>query len=110
MHPATLRLSPLHPKDHRMRFLLPGLLALAALSDVWRRSRKEGQMNATLVLCLLLWAVAQAVDAGESKMNVVSILADDLGWSDTTLYTATTYGQSRRPAAESALRSGHVPP
>lgn len=48
MRPASFRISPLVPKDLRMRCLHPGLLAL----------------NHTPVLGPLLSAAVQAVDAG----------------------------------------------
>lgn len=42
--------------------------------------------------CLLLPLLANiAAEAGDSKPNVVFILADDLGWSDTTLYDTTRF-------------------
>jgi arylsulfatase A-like enzyme len=40
---------------------------------------------------LLLVAVSPLRAADRSKMNVVFILADDLGWSDTTLYGTTKF-------------------
>lgn len=47
---------------------------------------------AWLVVCLaLLCQPGWAVMAAEPKPNVVFILADDLGWSDTTLYESTRF-------------------
>jgi arylsulfatase A-like enzyme len=47
-----------------------------------------------LALCGLLVAGSagsRAAAAADKPMNVIFILADDLGWSDTTLYGGTTY-------------------
>ncbi|MBD3672199.1 MAG: sulfatase [Planctomycetaceae bacterium] len=39
----------------------------------------------------ILLMLATAVQAAEQKLNVVFILADDLGWSDTTLFGTTQF-------------------
>src|SRR5690349_21494003 len=46
-----------------------------------------------LITLLLLSAITSAV-ASARQPNVVIILADDLGWSDTTLYGTTQYYQT----------------
>ncbi|MFN7343875.1 MAG: sulfatase [bacterium] len=40
---------------------------------------------------LLLFALGSSLSAFAAQPNVIVILADDLGWSDTTLYGTTTY-------------------
>lgn len=48
---------------------------------------------------LLAWSlIVLAVQAAERPMNVVFILADDLGWSDTTLFGTTSLYQTPNPA------------
>ncbi|MGB0259665.1 MAG: sulfatase, partial [Coraliomargarita sp.] len=42
-----------------------------------------------IILLALLWAASNLV--AEKPMNVIFILADDLGWSDTELYGTTRY-------------------
>ena len=39
---------------------------------------------------LLLWGVLAACAVAEKPKNLVLILADDLGWADTTLYGKTS--------------------
>jgi len=46
--------------------------------------------KSTFLLSSLCGVGVTAVAAAETPMNVVFILADDLGWSDTTLYGTTT--------------------
>ena len=51
-------------------------------------------MMASLRLCLLLHVLVMGAiqaEAAETKPNVVLILADDLGWSDTTLFGTTSF-------------------
>ena len=50
----------------------------------------------TLCLLVLFASMVSAIQAraGESKPNVVFILADDLGWSDTTLFGTTKFYQT----------------
>jgi arylsulfatase A-like enzyme len=42
------------------------------------------------ILCMFLLLVAASAASAESPKNVVLILADDLGWADTTLYGHTS--------------------
>jgi arylsulfatase A-like enzyme len=42
----------------------------------------------------IFWAAAACAHAAGSKPNIVFILADDLGWSDTTLFGTTKYYQT----------------
>ncbi len=42
----------------------------------------------------VLIAACQPIRAAEPKLNVVFILADDLGWSDTTLFGTTSFYQT----------------
>ena len=62
---------------------------------------------ARIAFCLLLLCLqaAASVAVGEQP-NVVFILADDLGWSDTTLYGQTTYHQT--PNLERLAKRGMV--
>ena len=59
----------------------------------------------TLALFLLLASLNSFAHAAE-KPNVLLILADDLGWSDTTLYGTTTFYQT--PNIERLARRGMV--
>jgi arylsulfatase A-like enzyme len=45
-------------------------------------------------LNILLFTLCSSLSAFAAQPNVVIILADDLGWSDTTLYGTTTYYQT----------------
>ncbi len=54
---------------------------------------------------LCLWACA-ACAAADTKLNVLFILADDLGWADTTLYGHTSF--YRTPNVERLARRGMV--
>lgn len=54
-----------------------------------RSIRKSGRGLA--VAAFVLAAICQSLRAAESKPNVVFILADDLGWSDTTLFGTTHF-------------------
>ena len=56
------------------------------------------------VACLVLFLMSQIASGGQP--NVVFILADDLGWSDTTLYGHTTYYQT--PNIERLAKRGMV--
>ncbi|MGV3485976.1 MAG: sulfatase [Planctomycetaceae bacterium] len=55
--------------------------------QTWRVTR--GGFLVFFCLCLASVASGVGVTAAEPAMNVVVILADDLGWSDTTLYGTT---------------------
>ena len=48
----------------------------------------------TTTLLVVLAALCGAVDADDQRPNVIFILADDLGWSDTTLYGGTKFYQT----------------
>jgi arylsulfatase A-like enzyme len=61
-------------------------------------------MNRELPGLLLLIAVTLGATAADQKPNVIIILADDLGWSDTTLYGTTTYYQT--PNVERLAKRG----
>jgi arylsulfatase A-like enzyme len=63
-------------------------------------------MNARLPRLLLLIVTALGATAAERKPNVIMILADDLGWSDTTLHGTTTYFQT--PNIERLAKRGMV--
>ena len=60
--------------------------------NTFLRSRSD-LFTRTVYLLFLLVALSSAVGAqtAESKPNVVLILADDLGWSDTTLFGTTKF-------------------
>jgi arylsulfatase A-like enzyme len=63
-------------------------------------------MNATytkLALALLLMMESGAL-ASEARPNVIFILADDLGWSDTTLFGTTKFYQT--PNVERLAKRG----
>ena len=60
----------------------------------------------TFLATLLVTALAALTAAGAPKSNIVFILADDLGWSDTTLYGNTTYYKT--PNLERLARRGTV--
>ena len=66
-------------------------------------SRMTTQKTAILlsVLCSVFYSAATAA---ERKPNIVFILADDLGWSDTTLYGTTEFYQT--PNIERLARRG----
>ncbi|WP_395716275.1 sulfatase [Prosthecobacter sp.] len=53
---------------------------------------------------LLLFALGSSLSAFASQPNVIVILADDLGWSDTSLYGTTTYYQT--PNVERLAKRG----
>jgi len=53
---------------------------------------------------LLLFALGSSLSAFAAQPNVIVILADDLGWSDTTLYGHTTYYQT--PNVERLAKRG----
>ncbi len=59
--------------------------------------------SVVLLSCLFLTATAELL-AREGRPNVVFILADDLGWSDTTLYGHTKLYQT--PNVERLARQG----
>jgi arylsulfatase A-like enzyme len=58
------------------------------------------------MLCslLFLFALGSSLSAFAAQPNVIVILADDLGWSDTTLYGTTTYYQT--PNVERLAKRG----
>lgn len=51
-------------------------------------------VGAFLVLCLPLVVLSDAAATTVQRPNVIFILADDLGWSDTTLYGRTKFHQT----------------
>jgi arylsulfatase A-like enzyme len=53
---------------------------------------------------LLLFALGSSLSAFAAQPNVIVILADDLGWSDTTLYGHTTFYQT--PNVERLAKRG----
>ncbi|MFN0078340.1 MAG: sulfatase [Prosthecobacter sp.] len=53
---------------------------------------------------LLLFALGSSISAFAAQPNVIVILADDLGWSDTSLYGHTTYYQT--PNVERLAKRG----
>lgn len=53
---------------------------------------------------LLLFALGSSLSAFAAQPNVIVILADDLGWSDTSLYGTTTYYQT--PNVERLAKRG----
>jgi arylsulfatase A-like enzyme len=61
-------------------------------------------MRRKLLACLILLSAGISVFAAESKPNVVFILADDLGWADTTLFGKTKY--YRTPNLERLAKRG----
>lgn len=63
-------------------------------------------MNRALPRLILLFMATFGATAVERKPNVVFILADDLGWSDTTLYGTTTF--YRTPHIERLAKRGMV--
>jgi len=63
--------------------------------------------NTVLQIAVLLftpWSPLHAADSKSSKPNVIVVLADDLGWSDTTLYGTTKYYQT--PNVERLAKRG----
>lgn len=52
------------------------------------------KLLSSLFLIAGVWPVAQASAAPPTRPNIVFILADDLGWSDTTLYGTTKLYQT----------------
>ena len=52
----------------------------------------------------LLFALGSSLSAFAAQPNVIVLLADDLGWSDTTLYGTTTYYQT--PNVERLAKRG----
>ena len=61
-------------------------------------------MYRTIPNVFLLCIATLSLDAADRKPNVIFILADDLGWSDTTLYGTTTYYQT--PSVERLAKRG----
>jgi arylsulfatase A-like enzyme len=55
-------------------------------------------------LAFLLFALSPSLSAFAAQPNVIVILADDLGWSDTSLYGTTTYYQT--PNVERLAKRG----
>ncbi|MEN1678985.1 MAG: sulfatase [Planctomycetota bacterium] len=55
--------------------------------------RSDRKATASIVVAVTIFAMAATCCAAE-RMNVVFILADDLGWSDTTLYGTTEFYQT----------------
>lgn len=55
-------------------------------------------------LAFLLFALSPSLSAFSAQPNVIVILADDLGWSDTTLYGTTTFYQT--PNVERLAKRG----
>ena len=84
-----------------LRVLLPN-----GTTDIRKISFKEKimdlRLNRRLVTAFLL--VATCLAHAAKKTNVVFILADDLGWSDTTLYGTTSLYQT--PQLERLAKSG----
>lgn len=70
---------------------LAACVTLTSRINIMQRSRLSFAL-ATLIL--LTTIVGRATAEDESKPNVVFILADDLGWSDTTLYSTTSLYQT----------------
>ncbi len=60
--------------------------------------------GAMLRSVLLLFALCPSLSASSSQPNIIVILADDLGWSDTTLYGTTTFYQT--PNVERLAKRG----
>ena len=56
-----------------------------------RFTNERTMKQAVAILSLLMTSVATTATAAPRKPNVIFILADDLGWSDTTLYGHTQY-------------------
>ncbi len=67
------------------------------------RCQSKTSVPAALAMLLLVTGAATA-PAAEEPMNVIFILADDLGWSDTTLYGTTTFYQT--PNVERLAKRG----
>ena len=59
----------------------------------------------TILNLLPLSLVAATAAAAEPQKNIVLILADDLGWADTTLYGKTSLHET--PNIRAARRAGH---
>ena len=55
-------------------------------------------------LAFLLFALCPTLSAFSAQPNILVILADDLGWSDTTLYGTTTFYQT--PNVERLAKRG----
>ena len=51
-------------------------------------------MKLTTILCAIVAAFSGTLAAAETKPHIIFILADDLGWSDTTLYGTTKLYQT----------------
>lgn len=62
---------------------------ISNMNLLWK-ARWSGLFSAVLFLCAMTCDLAHSHGA-ERKPNVLLILADDLGWSDTTLFGTTTF-------------------
>ncbi|MCO8120636.1 sulfatase [Stieleria sp. TO1_6] len=55
------------------------------------RSMLPPSLRLAILICMIVVGILPAPVHAESKPNVVLILADDLGWSDTTLFGTTSF-------------------
>ncbi len=75
-----------------LRFLTVALAPL--LESQWRRPPHRIATLTALTCAVFLWQTARPGQVRAAKMerpNVIFILADDLGWSDTTLFGTTQF-------------------
>ena len=78
-----------HENTNLIVSLPPGSSMATIIKSAVQPFRKSGRGLA--VAAFVLAAACQSLRAAESKPNVVFILADDLGWSDTTLFGTTRF-------------------